>query len=109
MLIREEVRLPDAANLWNFALPALMAHTAWGGQLCCRSSAARCRLAHVSHSVRIESHRVGLGRSNCLEITRLARSHFLAYVVIRAFSLHIQKGAMLQSKPEREVERRDGD
>jgi hypothetical protein len=48
---------------------------------------------------------------NCLEITRVTRSHFLGlpYVVIRACSLHIQKGLMLQGKSERKVEQRDGD
>jgi hypothetical protein len=46
-------------------------------------------------------------RWNCLEITRLTWSHFLGfpYVVIRACSLHIQKGAMLQGKAERDGDR----
>lgn len=36
---------------------------------------------------------------NCMEIARVTHSHFLGfpYVVIRAYSFHIQKDAMLQS------------
>src|SRR5262245_488539 len=36
---------------------------------------------------------------NCMEITRVTRFHFLgfSYVVIHAYSFHIQKDAMLQS------------
>ena len=48
---------------------------------------------------------------NCMEITRVTRSHFLGfpYVVIRAHSFHIQKDAMLQSKTERKAEQHDRD
>lgn len=48
---------------------------------------------------------------NCMEITRVTRSHFLGfpYVVIRAYAFHIQKDAMLQSKTERKAEQHDRD
>jgi hypothetical protein len=41
---------------------------------------------------------------NCMEIAQVTRSHFLGfpYVVIRAYSFHIQKDAMLQSNTERQ-------
>jgi len=46
---------------------------------------------------------------NCMEITRVTRSHFLgfSYVVIRAYAFHIQKDAMLQSNTERKAEQGD--
>lgn len=48
---------------------------------------------------------------NCMEITRVTRSHFLGfpYVVIRAHSFHIQKDAMLRSNTERKAQQRDRD
>ena len=48
---------------------------------------------------------------NCMEITRVTRSHFLGLpcVVIRACSFHIQKDAMLQSNEQRKAEQRDAD
>jgi len=46
-----------------------------------------------------------------MEITQVTRSRFLGfpYIVIRAYSFHIQKDAMLHSDAARKMEQRDSD
>jgi hypothetical protein len=128
ILIREELRLPDSANL-ETAPYARSWRTLVGVDSFAVDHQLRAAGLHLFF-IAGELKAIGLGwgagavrrgvsrileRSrrdswNCLEITRLTRSHFLVpYVVIRACSLHIQKGAMLQGKSERKLEKRDGD
>lgn len=129
ILIREELRLPDAANLETSPY-ARSWRTVVGVDSFAIDRQLRVAGLHL-FLIAGELKAIGLGwgaaaarqgvnrileRSdrdgwNCLEITRLTRSHFLGfpYVVICACSRHIQKGAMLQSKSERKVGRCDGD
>jgi hypothetical protein len=129
-LIREEVRLPDSANFETFPY----SHS-WRTLVGADSFAADRQLRAAGwHMFLIagELKTIGLGwgtaalrrganrnsgtipqriAGTASKLPQLTRSHFLGfpYVVIRACSLHMQKGAMLQGKSERKLEKRDGD
>src|SRR6516164_714327 len=115
MMIREGLLLPDSAHLesrgysntWrtlvgvdNFALDRKL--RAVGLHLFSIAGELKAiELGWGAAALRRGVNRVlERGRNdswNCMQITRVTRSHFLglAYVVIRAYAFHIQKDAML--------------
>src|SRR5215475_7720414 len=129
MMIREGLLLPDSAHLesrsYSNTWRTLVGVDSFA--LDRKLRAAGLHLFFIAGELRViglgwgvAALRRGVNRAlergrknnwNCMEITRVTRSHFLGfpYVVIRAYSFHIQKDATLQSNTERKAEQRDRD